>query len=198
MKSMTIIDEKELLTQLRNGDQLAFKEIYRLYAAQIENKLHRLVKLDIVVEELLQDTFIRLWNTRSSLAEDTRLQAYLYTIGHNLTIDYYRRAAKDKALEKQLIEYLMEHYDHIEPLLETKETAHHVESLIAQLPEQRQKIFRMIRMEGKTYQETAIHFGITLNTVKDHMKKSSRFLKEKLAKDYPHIFLGLVVSYFFQ
>ena len=198
MKSATLIDERELLIKLRDGDQLAFREIYRLYSVQIAYKLHRLIKLENIVEELLQDTFLRLWNARTNLTEETNLKAYLFTIARNLTIDHYRKAAKDKALENQLIGYALEHYDHIEPLLEYKETALLLESLVLQLPEQRQKIFRMIRTEGKSYQEVAAHFNISVNTVKDHMKKSSYFLKSRLAKDYPHIVFGLVASYFFQ
>lgn len=186
------IDETELLRRLREGDRVAFQMVYDRYADLLAYKLHKLIKLDAAVEELHQDVFVRLWNARGQLDEDVNIKAYLYTIAKNLSIDFYRKAAKNKELERQLALHIQLSYDHIEPLLNSKETKEVLEKLIAQLPPQRQKVFRMVRIDGKTYEETSQHFGVSVSTVKDHMAKSTQFLKQQLVENYPHIAFGLM------
>jgi len=188
-----IYSDKELLQRLRKGDVIAFDLIYRRYAAHLVARLRRLIKVHTAIEEIHQDIFVRLWNARESLTEDTNLQAYMYTIARNLTINFYKKAARDKELSKQ-IEYSLEiAYDHIEPLLAYKETAEILEQMISLLPPQRQKVFRMIKIEGKSYQETSEYFGVSLSTIKDHMAKSSDFLKQKLANNSP-AFIGAILT----
>jgi RNA polymerase sigma-70 factor (family 1) len=191
------IDERKLLLQLRDGDHIAFRAIYDVYTDVLVYKLHKLIKIEAVVEELHQDTFMRLWNARTQLDENTNLKAYLFTIARNLAIDFYRKAARDKALERQLTLHIQLSYDHIEPLLQNKETVQLLDELIAQLPPQRQKVYRMIKVDGKSYQEASQHFGVSMSTIKDHMAKSSHFLKQQLSQDYPHITFGLLAYLIF-
>ncbi|TDQ79254.1 RNA polymerase sigma factor [Sphingobacterium yanglingense] len=190
-------DEEELLNQLRQGDHAAFRAIYDLYADTLVYKLHKLIKIDTIVEELHQDTFMRLWNAREQLQENTQLKAFLFTIARNLAIDFYRKAAKDKELQRNLALHIQLDYDHIEPLLQQKETLLLLEELISKLPPQRQKIFRLIKMEGKSYEEAARHFDVSMSTIKDHMARSSQFLKQQLAQNYPHITFSLLAYIIF-
>ncbi len=190
-----IYSDRELLHKLRNGDSIAFNFIYNIYAAPLLIKLKRLIKFEPAIEEIHQDIFVRLWNARENLDEETNLQAYLHTIARNLTINWYKKASRDKELSRQ-IEYSMDlAYDHIEPLLAYKETAEILEQMISLLPPQRQKVFRMIKIEGKSYQETSNHFGVSISTVKDHMAKSADFLKQKLANKYPALIGGILACY---
>ena len=180
-------DERELLVRMRQGDQHAFEQVHNQYAKLLAYKLTKLIKIPEVVQELHQDVFMRLWDARGHIQEDTHLKAYLYTIARNLVIDFYRKVAKQKELEQQLAQHVNLSYDHIEPLLSSKETEAVLDQLIGMLPPQRQKIFRMIKQEGKTYEETSLQLGLSINTVKDHMRKSMDFLKGQLSRNYPHI-----------
>ena len=192
MNIRPLYPDKELLQKLQDGDTTAFDCIYDRYGQQLLFKLKRLIKLQTAIEEIHQDIFIRFWNTRSSLTPDTNLQAYLYTIARNLTIDFYRKAARDRELQKQLAFHIESACDHIEPLLAYKETTQVLEQLIALLPPKRQNIFRMVKIDGKSYPEVAEFYGISLNTVKDHMKKSSSFIKTQMGKEFPNLILTTI------
>lgn len=198
MKTLSVIDEKELLQKLRAGDSWALGQVYDLYADTLAYKLRKLIKIDAIVEELHQDVFLRLWNGRRNLTDDTNLKAYLFTIARNLSIDFYRKASKDKELERQLALHLHQSYDHIEPLLNAKETSAILEQLISQLPPQRQRVFRLIKLEGKSYEEASLYFDVSMSTIKDHMAKSSDFLRGELSKKYPHILFGVVATIIFK
>lgn len=194
MKGIEDIDERDLLLAMQNGDTAAFDAIYAMYGEMLALRLHQLIKLPHIVEELHQDTFIRLWNHRNNLEVNTSIKAYLFTIARNLAIDFYRKAAKDKELESQLINQLTLSYNHIDALLNHKETKEIIEGMIAMLPPRRQAVFRMIKMEGKSYKEASSHFGVSMSTIKDHMEKSADFLKTQLRDNYPHITFFIFAS----
>ena len=198
MKALSSVDEKELVQKLRAGDAWALEQVYNTYADMLAYKLHKLIKIEAVIEELHQDVFLKLWNGRHNLAADTNLKAYLLVIAKNLAMDFYRRAAKDRELERQLVAHLNLGYDHIEPLLEAKETSTVLEQLIALLPPQRQRVFRLIKQQGKSYEEASLYFGVSMSTIKDHMAKSSDFIRRELSKNYPDILFGMVLILVFK
>lgn len=190
-------DDAVLLARLRQGDHHAFEAIYNRYATILAYKLNKLLKIREVVQETHQDVFARLWDAREQIQPDTNLKAYLYTIARNLAIDFYRKAARQRELEVQLAQQVCLTYDHIEPLLSYHETTEILESLISMLPLQRQRVFRLIKQEGKTYEEASLQLGISINTVKDHMRKSTLFLKNQLTQHYPHITYAIAVAVMF-
>ncbi|WP_176141079.1 RNA polymerase sigma factor [Sphingobacterium nematocida] len=192
------IDDTELVLGLKKGEPWAYEEVYDQYADTLTYKLYRLVKRTEIVEELLQDTFLKLWNGRKNLTNETNIKAYLLVIAKNLAIDFFHRASKDKELERQLLLHVRVSYDHIQPLLEEKETLEVLEKLISQLPPQRQRVFRLIKLEGKTYEEASQYFGVSISTIKDHMAKSAVFLRDEIAKNHPEILFSLLVTLVFK
>lgn len=198
MKTPSHSDDSDLLALMRMGDHHAFEVVYNRYATILAYKLTKLIKIRDVAQELHQEAFARLWDAREQIQPDTNLKAYLYTITRNLAIDFYRKAARRRELENQLAQHVSLSYDHIEPLLSLSETAGILEELIGMLPAQRQRIFRLVKQEGKTYEEASVLLGISINTVKDHMRKSTLFLKNQLTQNYPHITYGLLAAVIFQ
>jgi len=197
MHSKSLIEDEELLRSLQKGSVDAFNILYREYSEEIAYKIRRLVKLELAVEEIHQDVFIRFWNHRDRLVSDTNIKAYLYTITKNLVVDFYRKSAKDKVIQQELIHYIQESYDHIEGLLFEKEGNELLNKIISELPVQRQKVYRMIKMEGKTYADAAAYFEVSLSTIKDHMAKSSQFIKTTLKEKYPDLLIYLIIASYF-
>lgn len=183
-----------LLVTLQLGDVKAFDRIYEAYGRLMARKLHQLVRIPEQVEEIHQDVFTALWVQRESLEGVQSLKAYLFTIVRHKVIDFYRKASRDKALQKELVHWASFSYEHIEAVLEDKENAALLESLVAQLPPQRQKVFRMIKIEGKSYAEAAAYFEVSMSTIKDHMARSSEFFKQQLQGKYSHLLYLLLIS----
>lgn len=197
MNFKPLSDDIYLLGLLKSGDESAFDVIYDTYAELLARKLETLVKLPDIVEEIHQDIFIRFWNHRNNIDDDTNIKAYLFTIARNLVIDFYRKAAKDRVLQLELREHIKWSYDHIEPLIHAKETSDLLEMIISQLPQRRQQVFRMIKIDGKSYAETAQYFGVSISTVKDHMARASRFIKSYLHTHHPDILFYIATAIVF-
>lgn len=198
MKSPVVINEQELVRSLREGESWALGHIYDLYADMLASRLHKLVKINSIVEELHQDVFLKLWNARKLLTDETNLKAYLLTIAKNLAIDFYRKASKDRELEKALSLHMNWSYDHIDPLLNAKDTLFVLEQLISLLPPQRQRVFRYIKLDGKSYEEASHYFGVSISTIKDHMAKSTSFLRNELNRKYPYLLFSILATVIFK
>lgn len=65
MKPLPFNDEKDLLLRFRDGNHMAFEQIYHQYKAKLIRNSLRLVKLSDMIEELVQDLFIKVWEQRA-------------------------------------------------------------------------------------------------------------------------------------
>lgn len=173
-------DEREILLRLSRGDEQAFARIYHSYKNLIGYRLLRLLKSETLVEEVMQDVFLKVWEHRSSIDINRSFKSYLYRITENMVIDLFRRAKKERSILEEIIAGNTELYTHIEEAIFKKEHASLLDQLIAQLPVQRKKIFIACKLEGKSYQEVAKEFGIATTTVNDHLQKGMHYLRSKL------------------
>lgn len=180
MKEAKDISEKELVLLLKAGDEKAFTFFYDSYKGRLYGNLLRLVKSEEIAQELMQDTFVKLWQKRSELDSDKSVGAFLFRVAENKAIDFFRKAARDRKLEAMLVAIATEHYSHIEERIYHKETMASLELAIEKLPPQRQRIFRLIKLEGKTYDEVGQMLGLTRSTINDHIVKATRSVKEQL------------------
>ncbi|WP_048508603.1 RNA polymerase sigma factor [Chryseobacterium angstadtii] len=178
MKSHKLIDEKELLLKLRDGDRTAFAEIYERYKVKITIQLFSLLKIETLVEDTLQELFFRVWENRTHIDPEKSLGSYLYRIAANLSYDHFRRQAKQLKLEssKELFLSLTA------PHTYKKELDEALYRLIEELPPQRKNVLLLCKFENKSYEETGNLLGISTNAVKDHIIKANKFLKKNSHK----------------
>jgi RNA polymerase sigma-70 factor (family 1) len=154
--------------------------LYRLYNRKLFYHLKRLTHSSDVAEELLQEVFLKVWIRREQLEPGLSFSSYIYRIAANLVYDLFRRTARDQKLYAHLVATGSELYDHIELQIDSKEQQQLMENAIASLPPQRQKIFRLCKVEGRSYEEVSKLLGISISTVNDHIVKASRTVKQQL------------------
>lgn len=184
MKFFVEEDElQHLLLQLRQGYEPAFNALYLTYSKALYKKINGIVKDESIADELLQDLFLKVWEKRQDIKLDQSFTAFLYTVANNLVYDYFRKISKDKRLHERLLINAVDYYLHTEENLISKETWSIIEEAIGKLSDQRRKVFKLCKIEGKSYQEAAAILGITVATVNSHMVNSMRFIKEYLHKN---------------
>lgn len=169
--------EKELLSQLREGDVKAFEYIYRSYSPRLYGSILKIVKSVAVTEELLQDTFQRIWEHRKTIDINRSFKSYLFTIARNLVYDYFNHASRQKLLENYLqVKDAMPAYDFLNPF-EEKESEKLLERAIHQLPPQRKLVYTLCKIEGKSYEDVSKVLGISVSTISDHIVKATKSIK---------------------
>ena len=178
------LSEENLLYRLKSGDMKAFESLYELYSSVIYNNIFRLIKNRTVSEDLLQDVFIKIWENREKIDPKQSFVAYLFICSRNIAFNFKRRL-KLEITSSLNSNYSLEeqHTNAIDDWLEKKEVEQYIERIINELPEQRQRVFRLAKLDGKKYQEIADDLGISISTVKDHLVKANKFVKKYLIEN---------------
>ncbi|MBL1408231.1 RNA polymerase sigma factor [Sphingobacterium faecale] len=182
MNLYTGTDDSELLLRLREGDGASFSAIYDRYAGLIYNRVKRLVHVHEFAEELVQDVFMQLWTNRAKIPSDLTIQIVLLRYAKSSAINFYRKAVRDVQMKEKIIQSSVDYYDPIEDEINFNETSTVLHAAIAKLPPQRQKIFILCKLEGKSYEEAATLYGVSVGTIKDHMAKAMRSLRQELGE----------------
>jgi len=182
------IGEKAVLSQLRDGSYEAFEYIYHRYKLRLAASMLRLLKSTDLVDDLLQELFVRLWEHRESINPEQPIKAYLFRIAENLVYDTFRRLSKDRRLQDQLFHAMEEIGADIEKQFFMQEDRQAIEAVIAMLPPKRRQVFMLCKLESKSYEEVSSLLNISLSTVNDHIYKANQFLKQHLADHMVSLF----------
>jgi RNA polymerase sigma-70 factor (family 1) len=171
-------DEGDLLKGLQEGRSNAFLELYTKYHPALYHYVLRFVKVPAIAEDILQEVFLTIWRIRKTVDPDLSFRAYLYRISRNIVFKLMKKAASDENLRLKLMRQLQQNVTDSDVKLLWHEYEETFYDAVAQLPLQRQKVFRLCREEGKTYEQVAAELGISRNTVKEHMVKAMKSIKE--------------------
>jgi len=168
------------LKDLIQGDMSAFRKIYDTYNLMIFSRVLKLVKSKDIAEEILQETFIKLWEKRADLDIEYSIKAYVFRIAENLVIDFFRKASRNKEMQSHIKNIVTQSYLHIEEAIYAGETATLLETAINLLPPKRREIFRLCKLEGKSYEEVSKLLGVSISTINDHIVKGTLSVKTYL------------------
>ena len=165
----------DVIEEIKKGEIKAFTGVYNLYHIKLYHYFLKKAKDTEIAKELVQLSFIKLWNSRHTLSGNYSLDNQLFVIAKTSFIDYIRQSAAKKnqsiAFEDDLNDILQ-----ISPDNSFEETDYFNEA-IKSLPPVRKKIFIMSRSKGLNYKEIASELSLSINTVEDHMSKAIRYLK---------------------
>ena len=173
-----LLTEKELVMLLKNGDILAFEQLYHNYKVRLYHNILKLIQTDEIAEELLQDLFVKIWIGRGNLDPDKSFKAYLFKIAENLVYDFFRKAATNKKLENHLIATGSINSNELEQQIYFKESTRVFNNAIEKLPPRRKQIYILCKVEGKSYEEVSNLLGISISTINEHIVKASRLVRK--------------------
>ena len=177
-----LYNEKQLLLQLSQGNEDAFEKIYQFYSGRLYGKLLKLIKSELQAKELLQDIFIKIWDNRKNIDLEKSFRSYVFQIATNSAYDFFRKAVRDRLLQSQLHNVSTRQYSHIEEELINKENHDILFRAINLLPLKRRNIFRLCKIDGKSYDEVSRQLGISPSTISDHIVKANLFIRNYLIR----------------
>jgi len=179
-------DEKHLFSLVSEGDEKAFNVLFNLFLPRLYPYIIKLTRSETAAQEVIQETFIRVWLSRDKLAEIDNPTGWLLKVASNECYTHMRKSALNSRLPNHLSRPTM--INNAQELLDTKEIKQLVEEAVSALPPQRRKIYRMSRDQGKSIPEIASELQISPNTVKNALVISLKFIREHLARS------GVMVS----
>ncbi len=186
--TVTAADDAEdaaLVRALRAGEARAFDLAYARYRSRIFSFLLRLARRRDVAEDLLQETFVRLAKHARTLAEDTVLGAWLFTVARNLWRSHRRWRLLDAERLREL--GLWPSASSVTPLAlsEATETERRLEAALLALPEMYREVLLLVAVERLEPQRAAEVLGLRADAVRQRLLRARAMLSQALAKDEP-------------
>jgi RNA polymerase sigma-70 factor (ECF subfamily) len=177
MPCQLLVADSTLVLRLRAGDATAFRLLFDRYHAKLLSFSTRIVRSEATAEEIVQDVFVKVWEGRHGLDPDLSFQAYIYRIAKNRLLNHLRRQACERTLKKDWLHLALSQRNCNENQLVEADYEQVLSRAIAQLPPQRQRIYRMSREEELTYEEIAGSLGLSRHTVKAQMVQALDFVR---------------------
>jgi len=169
-----------ILQRLKAGSEQAFGEVFQQYYRELAIVAFHLLKDEMEAEDLVQQLFIDIWDRELFSQLSGSVRSYLHRAVRNKCFD---ALDKKKTEQRRFSDFAREQVSIEEGNpLEQAEAASRVDAILGQLPEQRMRAFSLVYMEDKKYKEAAAEMGITVNSIKTHLKLAMKALQAKLEK----------------
>lgn len=182
--------DREIVKGLKDGDQRAYGVLIRLYFQSLTLYAKSILNDFEQSRDIVQETFLKLWNNRETLRIDVSLKSYLYRVVHNSCIDFLRKlktegnlnAVSYDDLQFRLKVFEIEDNSSFFDFLFSDEYEQALQKEIEKLPEQCREIFLLSRFGQLTYAEIAQKLSLSVSTVKTQMSRAVHKLKSELEK----------------
>jgi RNA polymerase sigma-70 factor (family 1) len=178
-RSSTTGDEApaSLHQRLSLGDEVAFKLFFQKHQPKLFAYVYKVVKSREIAEELVLDIFLKIWSAKEILSEVENVDAFLYRMAVNKSLDFLRTAAREKRLRSLLIDHMQ--YEPVEEpsANDLNEYKQRVTQCLQMLTRQQQLVLNLSREEGLTHEQIANKLNLSKNTVKNHMVTALKHLR---------------------
>jgi RNA polymerase sigma-70 factor (family 1) len=187
------LTEKEELELLKDACRQSFEVLYHRYSGKLYNFMMKVSKGDsYTAEELVQQTFIRVWENRENVNPEKSFISYLCTIAKNMLLNRYEHQTIQFIYEEYIKAKSIDNKNITEEEVDRKLLEEYIEELTDKLPPKRKEIFVLSRKEGLTNKQIAQKLNISESTIETQLSKALSFMKGQLKQHYDHILVILI------
>lgn len=186
--------EYNTLIKLKAGEHQAFIRVYDAYHKGLYHFVRKYLQDDNAAEDIVHDVFMKLWEIKDRIDPERPLINYLYRITRNAVYKELKKIEESSLLTGQLSEISsLQQEAPVDTLYQHHEYERLLETAVNQLPLQRQRVFKLCRQQGKTYEEAAKQLSISPHTVKEHMSLAMKDIKIYICKNTDLIFVWILI-----
>jgi RNA polymerase sigma-70 factor (family 1) len=168
-----------LLKRVADGDEKAFRSLFNQYSPKVFVFALKLTHNGSIAEEVVQEVFIKIWNSRRKLYEVEFFPSYISVITRNHCFNVLKRIALDErakavfSLEASFVNH------ETEDRVIYKDYQDILGRIVDQLPQQQKLVYGLCHGEGLKYEEAAERLNISRLTVKTHMQHALKTIKSR-------------------
>ncbi len=184
------ISDKELMELIQAGDDKAFETLVKRFQDRLLNFVGRIVTDRETAEELVQETFLRIFNRKNSYTPRYAVSTWIYTIALNLARSELRKRKLRRFLS---LDFIKEEADVELPdkvNLKAMSLAPIIQQAIEKLPDDYKTAFILCDIQRLPYQLIAVVMRVPVGTVKSRINRARSMLRDKL-KPYKEIYYEL-------
>ena len=173
------LSEEDLVNALKRQDTIAIKALYDMYSGALLGVISRIVIQTEVAEDLLQETFVKIWNSGSSYdSSKGRLFTWMMNVARNLAIDKLRSKDFKNSNKNQDIENNVDFIDEQRKVNFNADTLG-IKDLVTNLKPDFKDVLDMVYFKGYTHVEAAEELNLPLGTVKTRVRMAILELRKK-------------------
>ena len=174
--------DEQFIKLINSKQPTAFRIIFNEFYNSLVYFAMRYVGRMEIAEDLVQELFTNIWDSKSEYASYTSFKTFLYTSIRNASLDYL----KHQTVENKYISYVLKHsesYDELETKIIEEEIYRFFFKILEELPERRKIIFKL-HLQGKKNEEIAKLLHVSVETIKTAKKEAIRYFKVRLGKTF--------------
>lgn len=167
---------------LQAGDEQVFEVLFRKFYKPLCYFAERMVKNQLVAEDIAEESFIKLWNRIEQFGNISHIKHFLYKTSRNSCLDYLKLDQRAGLREKAFISSLDHYDDHFFNEMIRAEVLGELYEAIRQLPAQCRKIVSMSYIDGLKNSKIAEKLDISIQTVKNQKSRGLKILQNQFSK----------------
>lgn len=185
-------EEDKLIRQLNAGSYDSFTQLYDQWVARLYQFVLKTVKSESVAREIVQDTFVRVWESHASINPEKSFKSYLFTIAFHLMADHFRQ---------QLRHPLMPDYfnyassfatrNEAEQTLSLEDFLKHLETAKQKLTPRQRMAFELSKEQNFSHAEIEQQMGVTNQTVRNLLSAAMQTIRREMEPYAPLLLLFL-------
>ena len=185
--------EEVLIRLLKQDSQWAFNHLYQLYAHRLLAFAMEYCHQHETAEEIVQDTFIWIWNHRHDIKQEKTLFNLIFIKTRHLLINAYRATVNSPRFE-DYVEYSNRlGTEHVDSQLEYDEFVRIIEQGLKQLPPTQQRVIRLSRLEQKSIKEIAALLNMKEQSVRNQLSLGLKQLMSLISRSGYGVLLALLI-----
>jgi len=189
-------NEKEIFQRIAQGDAQAFAEFYEAYAVKLALYVSRFLGSELWAEEIVHDTFLKLWSIRETLTTVETPAAFVYRMIANRAKDHLKHQEHEVKLQQHLVRHFQQaNTNTTQDQLDYQIGERLYRQAVQQLPTQRALVFKMRHEQGLSYDEIARELDLSRHTVRNLLNLALKDIRSYLL-EHGEI-TGMVVLLFF-
>lgn len=190
-QALALLDDSALAAAHLAGDPRAFSELVKRYHVRLLNFIYRTIGDRDRAEDLVQETFVRVYRHLHRFDQSKKFSTWAYTIAGNLAKNELRNRSRNPLV---LFQTLKKNWDSDHRPLEWEDNTYRpddlyrkrhlremVDKAVSHLPEHHRMVFVLRELEGKTYEEISEITGVNLGTVKSRLNRARNNFAQVIA-----------------
>ncbi|EOR96291.1 RNA polymerase ECF-type sigma factor [Arcticibacter svalbardensis MN12-7] len=169
--------EEKRLVLLKSGNISAFSEIYKTYVDQLYFFILKTAKSPNLTDDVVQDTFVKIWEYRSLIDPTKPFKPFLYTVARRHLLNVLKRASHESVIVEEIKRHTIFSENVTDLQTEYSECRGLLDEAINQLAPRSREVFVRCKIDGFSYKEVAEELGISEGTVNSQIVKATKSIK---------------------
>lgn len=176
------LDNDIWMHKFKNGDETTLKDVFELYGGSLFFYAKNIVDDREEAEDIVAESFIKLWRQRATFVEQRNIKAYLYVITKNACLNFLKHKKRKASSHKELLYLETEGHDEVMNRILQGELIKIIADEIEKLPDLARKVFKLTFVEGLKPDEIALQLSMPTQNVRNNKSRALELLRNSLAK----------------